>query len=210
MAHNSPAFVLFVILGLSADLPLTHIFGLCLAFFPVFSWTLLCPDYIALFYLLLMCSNNVCRRASPILSTVSVQFAFRSVLTSSLYSQPHTTPQKPFRILYCIHLFIMRLLLSSLSIPRLSSPSFIDSRYILYADSTHTQHTRKYMPSTAVVLSHSDTFLVESNATRCVLMRTKRQDCASQLLPQQPLLQPCTLVRRTPGGSGSPCPHCQG
>jgi len=158
-----------------------------------------------------MCSTNICRQPSPILSTIS--FYSLSVLFPHPLplSRNHTlsrTPQKSFRIRHYIHLFIMRLLLFSPYIPRL--PSLVHRLslyYILYADSTLAQHTRKYMTSTVVVLFHS--FPLVGCSVRCrVLMRTKHQDCASRPPTQRSPLQPCTLARRTPGGSELPRPPC--
>src|SRR5882762_2573353 len=62
-ALNYPSFVLSPLWVCLRKFP--HIFSLCLAsLFPVFSWTPPCSGYFALFCLLLMCSNNVCRQAS--------------------------------------------------------------------------------------------------------------------------------------------------
>jgi len=202
LAPNPPPLLALSLFWVCLRIFLSHIFSLCLAFFPAPSWTLLCPDYIALFCLLLMCSNNVCRQGSPILSTV----LFYPISLSTRNHTPSRTPQKSFRILYCIHLFIMRLLLFSLY------PSFVISLVrrlsLYYMPAPHSHNTRKYMPSIVVVFFHSDTFLVRFSVVCHVLTKTKRQGCASQLLPRRPPLQPCTLARRMPVWSGSPRPAC--
>jgi len=161
--HNPPRFRPFAILGLSPGFPHTSLVSAWLSS-PYSFWTLLCLVYIALFCQLLMCSTNICRQPSPILSTIS--FYSLSVLFSHPLplSRNHTlsrTPQKSFRIRHYIHLFIMRLLLFSPYIPRL--PSLVHRLslyYILYADSTLAQHTRKYMTSTVVVQLYSFTLFL--------------------------------------------------
>ena len=102
-----------------------------------------------------MCSNNVCRQASPILSTVL--FYSLSVLFSHplSLSQPYAlgthTAQKFFRIHHYIHLFIMRLLLSTLY-PSFVTP-LVHRLALPYAVPTLARNIRKYMSATTVVSS---------------------------------------------------------
>ena len=144
-----------------------------------------------------MCSNNVCRQASPILPTVL--FYSLSVLFSYPLSQPYTLTytkvlshpplRTPFHYVFVI----------ILSISLVCHLSRSSSLALLYADPTSlTQHIRKYMPSTAVVLPHFFAPLVRCSVMCRVLVSTKCQDCASQLLPQQQPFQSCTPARRTP------------
>jgi len=179
--HNSPPSF-FLLFWVCLWVILSYIFSLCLAFFPVSFRTLLRPDYIALFYLLLMCSNNVCRQASPIPSTVlfySLSVLFSYPLCLSCNHTPHT-PQKFFRTRYYIHLFIMSLLLSPLYILRLSPLSFIISCSTICGP--HTTH-ENICP--LPLLYSFDPLLLWWGVALCrVLMRTKRQGYASRLRPR--------------------------
>jgi len=79
----SPLWVCLRIFPLISSLYLASLF-------PVFSWTPLCPGYFALFCLLLMCSNNVCRQASLLSSP---PYLFHSL--SVLFSYPHSLNLQP-------------------------------------------------------------------------------------------------------------------
>ena len=100
-----------------------------------------------------MCSNNVCRQASPILPMVliyslSVLFSYPLPLATI---HPHV--HKSSFASATTHTFSLCVCYYPLYIPRLSSPSFIVSRSTICRPRTHTAHTKIYAPCSCCTIS---------------------------------------------------------